>query len=294
MMPARITICICTYKRPHMLQRLLNSLAMQETAGLLEYSVVVVDNDREESAKTTAASAPLPVDYHVEPRQGIALARNKAVENATGDYVAFIDDDEFPVQNWLMLLLKTLREHSADGVLGPVNPHYDEAAPEWVIRGKFYERPELPTGVQLAWPQCRTGNVLLRRQLFEENQPAFRPEFQSGEDQDFFRRMIEKGHRFVWCSEAIAYEVVPPIRWTRGFLVRRAMQRGVYSFKNRPTARAVAESLVAVPAYAAALPIGLLLGQSRFMTFVFKLSYFSGRLLAAVGINPVGRTYVTE
>ena len=36
------------------------------------------------------------VKYCVEPRQNIALARNKALQNAEGDLIAFIDDDEFP------------------------------------------------------------------------------------------------------------------------------------------------------------------------------------------------------
>ena len=35
-------------------------------------------------------------------KQNIALARNKAIENAKGDFIAFIDDDEFPLDQWLL------------------------------------------------------------------------------------------------------------------------------------------------------------------------------------------------
>jgi len=294
-----ISVCACTYKRPELLQRLLAALTSQETGGQFTYLIVVVDNDRARSAEAVvasiAANSPVAIQYFSEPRQGIALARNKAVESATGDFVAFLDDDEFPIPSWLLTLWQTLKQHNVDGVLGPVRPHFDAAPPKWVIEGGFHDRPEDPTGTVLDWGKCRTGNVLLKRELFAIETPAFRPECLSGEDQDFFRRMIEKGRKFVWCNEAVAYEVVPPARWTRSFLVRRALFRGVFSLRNYgfPVKR-ILQSFVAVPAYTIALPVALVLGQPRFMGCVFKLSYHVGRLLALVGVDPIGQPYVTD
>ena len=51
-----ICVCICTYKRPTYLIRLLNELEKQETEGLFDYSIVIVDNDRSESAKQAVES----------------------------------------------------------------------------------------------------------------------------------------------------------------------------------------------------------------------------------------------
>ena len=48
-----ISVCICTYKRPELLRRLLSKLKEQKTEGLFEYSIVIVDNDRAESARQT-------------------------------------------------------------------------------------------------------------------------------------------------------------------------------------------------------------------------------------------------
>src|SRR5437867_185465 len=101
-----IAVCVCTYKRPRFLSRLLADLRDQETRGLFTYSIVVTDNDRLQSAsgvvREFAAASCIPIRYCVEPRQNIALARNKAVANAKGDFIAFIDDDEFPTQTWLL------------------------------------------------------------------------------------------------------------------------------------------------------------------------------------------------
>jgi len=293
-----ISVCICTYKRPDLLQRLLRDLLTQETGGLFTYSIVVVDNDHAQSAQPVvselASGSSVPVKYCVEPRQGIAMARNHAVANATGEFIAFIDDDEFPIREWLLRLFSTWKQNSVDGVLGPVKPHFNADAPKWVIEGGLFDRPLHPTGLQLAWSQCRTGNVLLKRQLFDGPTP-FRPECLNGEDQEFFKRMIEKGHSFIWCNEAVAYEVVPPARWKRSFLVRRALFRGVFSLRNyRFSPSRVLQSAIAAPAYALTLPVALLLGQAPFMRYVFKMSYHVGRLLAVVGINPIKGQYVTD
>ncbi len=294
-----ITVCICTFKRAQLLSRLLHELTGQDTDGQFTYSIVVVDNDQLRSAEAVVSefvkNSPILARYCVESRQNIARARNKAVENAEGDFIAFIDDDEFPTRVWLLSLLKTLTEYQVDGVLGPVKPHFDAEPPRWVIEGGFHDRPMDPTGTRLDWSKCRTGNVLLKRQLFAQTEPPFRPECLSGEDQDFFRRMIEKGHAFVWCNEAVAYEVVPPARWKRSFLVRRALFRGVFSVRNHGfPARRILQSVIALPAYGVALPVALVFGQARFMKCVFKFSYHLGRLLAVVGVNPIGQNYVSE
>ena len=296
----QISVCICTYKRPEFLTRLLRDLASQETEGQFGFSIVVVNNDSSRSAEAVvssfAAASPIPVLYSVEPRQNIALARNRAIENADGEFIAFIDDDEFPTKRWLLTLFQALKEYNVDGVLGPVKPHFDVEPPRWVVKTKLYDRPSYPTGLVIDWKKGRTGNVLLRRAIIDAGDgPAFRPEFRTGEDQDFFRRMIEKGCRFIWCHEALAYEVVPPMRWKRRIILKRALLSGASSVLHPTSAEhRTAKAILAVPAYAAALPFTVFLGQDRLMTCLVKLCDHLGRLLAVLGLHPVREPYVTE
>jgi len=278
---------------------LLEKLGEQDFGSLFTYSIVVADNDRLRSAEPVVAEfatiSPIPISYCVEPRQNIALARNKAIENATGQFLAFIDDDEFPAKDWLLTLFKTCSKYDVDGVLGPVKPYFDEDAPTWVIKGKFYARPSYPTGFVIDWRKGRTGNVLLKRRVFAAGEQPFRPEFHVGEDQDFFRRMIDQGHVFIWCDEAVAYEVVPPIRWKRTFMLRRALLRGRMSLAHPAFGVLdIAKSLIAVPAYLVALPLALVCGQGSFMNVVVRLFDHTGRLLALLGINPVKEPYITD
>lgn len=291
-MTPHITICICTYCRPAMLERLLHKISLQKTAGLFTFSIVVTDNDANQSARVVVKKylrdQAMPVVYTVEPERNIALARNMAVAHATGDFIAFIDDDELPEPDWLMNLFCACKIYNAAGVLGPVKPHFEQKPPQWLVKGGFYERPEHPTGFTMLWRECRTGNVLIRRDIFNPSEPPFRYEFGTGgEDQDFFHRMIQRGNHFIWCNEAIAYEIVPPSRWTRRFMIHRALLRGRNTIRHHQNrVRNLLKSLVAVPAYALALPVLFLAGQHRFMKYLVKLADHLGRLLASVGINP--------
>jgi succinoglycan biosynthesis protein ExoM len=294
-----ISVCVCTFKRPGFLKRLLEGLADQDTGGLFTYSIIVADNDRSESAKIVvsefAASSTIPIQYCVEPQQNISLARNKVIENAVGNFVAFIDDDEFPTKLWLMTLFKACSEYDVDGVLGPVKRHFDETPPKWLVKGNFYERPTYPTGFVIDYTKGRTGNVLLRSRVFAACPQPFRPEVLVGSDQDFFRRMIAKGHVFIWCDEAVAYEAVPPVRWKRSFMLRRALLRGNSTIaRSTVGVRDIAKSVIAVSVYAVALPFALAFGQHRFMILLVKIFDHLGKLLAVMRINPVTEPYITE
>jgi succinoglycan biosynthesis protein ExoM len=294
-----IDVCVCTYKRPELLKRLLREVARQETGGRFTYSVVVVDNDRLRSAEAVvldfAATSDVLVTYDVEPVQNICLARNRGIAHAAGELIAFIDDDEFPEKQWLLKLYQAADRDDVAGVLGPVKSHFDEKPPDWVIGCKFFDRPGHPTGFVIHWAEGRTGNVLLKRRILPPGELPFDPKFHRGGDTDFFRRMDQKGHVFIWCDEAIVFEVVPPARWTRAFMLKRALLRGSITLKTPGfEVRSVGKSVVATVLYTVALPFTLLLGHHMFMNLLVRLCDHLGKILAFVGINPVRSPFVTD
>jgi succinoglycan biosynthesis protein ExoM len=294
-----ICVCICTYKRAEPLKRLLRDIDKQETGGLFTHSIVVADNDPEGSAKSVvaevAATLRVRVKYCAEPTRGIARARNMVVSNAEGDYLALIDDDEFPVSNWLKMMLTTCRRYDVDGVLGPVKRHFDEEPPRWLKQSSLYDRGANSTGTQVEWKDSRTGNVLLKSDVVLNDPMPFRPEFRAGEDQDFFRRKTEEGRRFVWSAEAAVYEVIPPSRWKRAYYIRKALLQGANAALQPDCGLAkIAKSMVAVPLYTLLLPLAFLAGQNYFMTLLVKLCDHSGKLLQTMKINPIREEYVSE
>jgi len=295
LVPEHITVCICTFKRPEMLARLLEELQGQKTGGLFTYSIVIVDNDEKESARQTAESvktkARISIQYYVEPEQNIALARNKAVQFANGDHVAFIDDDEFPLKNWLYSLYNVLKKYEADGVLGPVLPHYEAQPPEWIIKGRLLERECFRSGTILEKPEhTRTGNALLARRIFAQFDKPFDPSYgrTGGEDVDFFRRSIEQGRVFVWCNEACVYETVTTDRLHRIFFIKRALLRGVVNSRRSTLISCSSmRSIVACLVYTACLPFLLLIGQHMFMRYLIKDCDHLGKLLGILRIRVV-------
>jgi glycosyltransferase involved in cell wall biosynthesis len=290
-----ISVCIPTYKRPAMLSKLLGELQNQVTNGLFTYSIVVVDNDFNESAKSIVdewkRKSLIRIVYYNEPEQNIAIARNKAVENAKGDFIAFIDDDEFPNDEWLLNLYKTFHEFRADGILGPVKPHFEKEPPKWIIKGRLCDRESFPTGTIIQNPKyTRTGNVLLNKQIFVENGRPFDPRFgrTGGEDVEFFKSIIQRGNILVWCQEASVKEIVPPERLKRSYFLRRALLRGVVnSEKVSLLSSDILRSVMALILYTLALPVFLLVRHDLFMKYLIKDCDHLGKLLGIWGLKIV-------
>jgi glycosyltransferase involved in cell wall biosynthesis len=257
---------------------------------MFTYSLLVVDNDRDMSGQSVVEDcrqeSGVRIAYHVEPERNIALARNKAVTNACGEFIAFIDDDEYPDEDWLSELHKTACEVSADAVLGPVISDFATAPPGWVVNCGLLERPTHRTGTIMAWCDTRTGNVLIRRSVFAHNRNLFRAEFRHSEDLDLFKRLTEQGYMIVWCNEARVFEVQGTQRFKVGYFIKRALLRGNVSLRlqaNKPMA--VGKSAIAVLLYTSLLPVLAIVNQGRFVLYLIKNCDHVGRLLAACKVD---------
>jgi GT2 family glycosyltransferase len=95
----RVTAAVCTHGRPPaQLARALASLRAQRSVPA---EILVVDNaPLDDATRALVATAFPEVRYVVEPVQGLDFARNRALAGATGDVVAFLDDDAVAAEDW--------------------------------------------------------------------------------------------------------------------------------------------------------------------------------------------------
>lgn len=296
-MKNHISVCICTYRRNQMLERLLRKVALQETGGFFDFSVVVVDNDAAGPATETVmrlgAELGLDITYGIEPEQTIPAARNHTLRLARGNYIGIIDDDEFPPPHWLLTMYRAIQTFDVDGALGPVHPFFDQKPPEWLLKGGFCERPVHRTGTLLHFNQTRTGNVLLKREVFDKHHLCFDVKCEtSGSDQAFFNEAMRAGCRFIAVEEAPVYEIVPPERWTKSYYLKRALVQGANS--HRSSLREMSgssrvtlhlKSTGALLAYALAVPFCAFLGSHVLLDCLQRGGYHFSRLLAMMGIE---------
>lgn len=295
-MPA-LSVLVCTYRRPDRLRLLLDDLARQTRPP---DEIVVVDNHDAGSAREVvegfAARSGMNLRYDVQPRQNISLTRNRTVERATGEWLAFVDDDERVPPDWLQLLMQTAQRHDADGVLGPALCVPPPGAPDWVRRGNLYAIHHAPTGSVVRRDKMWINNALLRADRVRALPGPFAEEFglTGGEDVDMLARLAQGGARILWCDEAQVTEPVEPARLRAGWILRRALRGGqTYAVLWRlgrfgPVSaagrvlfvlRALAQMLAA-----AALAILLLpLGRHRAMHWLCKCAANAGKLSTLTG-----------
>ncbi len=295
---ARVSLCIATYRRPEKLASLLQDLIAQRR---IPDEVIVVDNDAAETARAVVSrqielGAPFPIVYASQPLKNISLTRNKTVELARGDWLAFIDDDERAPTAWLQELMDAAERFGADGVLGPVDPLVPGTAPAWIRRGRFYDFPRMSTGTVIPPNRLRFGNVLVRGSALRAMAGPFDPAYglTGGEDGDLLARLVQSGQRIVWCDEAIVQEPVEPSRLSLRWLLKRALSGGQDFARHTligrygavsPAARAIFLSRAVLQAVAAAcLTLASWpLGRHVAAKWLIKLSANLGKISAFSG-----------
>ncbi|MGA2992557.1 MAG: glycosyltransferase [Candidatus Korobacteraceae bacterium] len=230
----RVAVCMATRNRQAGLTRALAGLAKQDLGGCdiaVQMRVIVIDNDGAGPAAAACDALrpgyPCPLVYAIEPEPGIVFARNRALELAKdADFIAFIDDDEVPAENWLAELLSVQRLYGADVVFGAVLKFFPEPVPKWVSEGSLFPVPRKKTGT--VCPYGATGNVLFSTRILKEAGFRFNERFalSGGEDYEFFQRANQAGYLMVWADEAVVTEWIPRSRAKAAWLFKRHFRYG--------------------------------------------------------------------
>jgi succinoglycan biosynthesis protein ExoM len=291
-MATDFSICIATYRRPLGLARLLDSLERLKLPAGLRIETIVVDNDEEGSARSiveSCADSLDPIRYCIEPRRNIAHARNRAVSQARGEWLVFIDDDEAAEEDWISGYWELIERAQCDGAMGPVLPRLDEVVTPWLDVEIFFARCRHATGEPLGAGDLYTSNALVRRRLFDER--SFDPAYglTGGSDSELFGCMLRSGARFLSCDEARVVEFVPPERHRLGWLAQRAFRGGcVHTRITRSNAsgdslnRALRAAALFC-GFAALAPLAALRGRQPLARVVLRICTQAGHLWALMG-----------
>ncbi|MGH6888044.1 MAG: glycosyltransferase family 2 protein [Rhizomicrobium sp.] len=296
-----VLIAIPTFRRPGGLARLLHAIGRLETGAHVR--VLVADNDAERREGITVAerfaahSWRWPIETVLVPERGIAQARNALVARALEydgiNYIAMLDDDEWPDPRWLDAFLAVAQQTEADALHGAVIPCFERAPGPWAKSCRGLRPLRHKTG-----PVAMihgTSNVLIRRAVLQRLAPSwFDSAFalSGGEDKDFFTRLARSGARFAWADGAIAHAHVPVSRSNPGWALKRDFRVGnsdmrvFLKYEHAPLARAGEAARIAA-ALAVSPSLALLLAPfpAKRMMPLCKFARASGKLAAAFGAH---------
>jgi glycosyltransferase involved in cell wall biosynthesis len=243
MKTAAISAVVCTFKREKYLRAAVESLLSQETKGLFSYEVLVVDNSPD------ASSAPFikqfndsKIKFIHEPRVGLSFARNRGIQESTGNIVAFMDDDAIADSNWLYHIYNSYCENK-DAVC--VGGKVEMLAPEgmdtsWIPQEFLgylsivdfgqdtfaaHDHTEYPIGVNISFKRSVFDKVGFFNTRFGRKGQSLL----SCEDSEFcfnIQKNYQEG-KIYYNPNAIVKHTVLEERLTRSWFLRRLYWQGI-------------------------------------------------------------------
>lgn len=228
-----ISVIICTYNRANMLKTTFNSLLDLKHTGDLDWELIIVDNKSSDNTRETseefAKSSGLNVKYIFEEKQGLSFARNAGIQTASGDILAFTDDDVTVDPQWLTHIVATFADRQIIGMGGRVIPVWTTKRPTWYSDDGPYSLMSFIVRFDLGLTPCEMkstpfgANMIFRRSAFEKY-GLFRTDLGRigknllhGEDSEFGRRLLDGGERMSYVPQAIVYHPVEPERATKKY-----------------------------------------------------------------------------
>jgi glycosyltransferase involved in cell wall biosynthesis len=296
-----ISVIIATRDRAPLLAATLDALARQQRADY-ELEIVVVDNaskDDTGGVVEAAARAGSPIVFLHESRPGKSHALNAAVARARGDLLVFTDDDVLPSPTWLAAYARLFRETGAEFAAGRTLPRWEVPPPAWMSPALYgvlaitdggTERlairdgardDVMPIGANMAVRRC----VLDRVGGWNPQLGKLQGTLRTGEDHDFFLRMIQAGCEGVFEPAASVEHRVPADRLRLRYFLRWFYDNGQVDAQMEDGHPTTTSYLLKIPRYlwrqaindAGNLFVGLLtLDARRAVAGLTRLGWFAG------------------
>ena len=202
--PPKVSVVVATFNGARTLDACLNALA---GLNYPDYEVIVVDDGSTDSTPEIAARFPI-VRYIRQRNRGLSVARNTGIAAATGEIVAFTDDDCRPDEDWLHYLIGDLLR-SDFAAMGGHNFLPPDDSP---VAAAVAASPGGPAHVMLTdreaehIPGC---NMAFYKWALEEI-AGFDPVFRkAGDDVDVCWRLQARGHKIGFSHGRICMALPP-------------------------------------------------------------------------------------
>lgn len=201
----KLTIVIPVFNDFERLRQCLSALMVQPEMAVGLATCIVVDNGSVESIQPLEKEFP-QVDFIVETTKGSYAARNAGAGAATGEYLAFVDSDCIPNEDYLRAAIQVTEQHP------DVDMHVGEVAlfPE-VVDGVLADERVAAYEIATAFRQKHyanrvkfgpTANLLVRTAAFTKL-GGFDQNLLSGGDKEFGQRAVRLGHKLRYSPECV-------------------------------------------------------------------------------------------
>ena len=249
-----VTVSICTWNRARLLAGTLEQMRKLRIPDGFEWELLVVNNNCTDETEDVLRkySAMLPLRTFLEPNQGLAHARNRAVEAARGGMIVWTDDDVLVDPGWLEAYVGAASRWAGAGVFGgPIEVAFEAGIPQWLREswgtfGSAYgardfgpdqfalDAKTVPFGANFA---VRTD--VQRRYGFDASLGRRKTELLGGEDTVLLRRMLAEGLEGRWVPAARVRHVIPPSRVSEKYLQRFFYCQGQLSARQMEPGRGI-------------------------------------------------------
>jgi glycosyltransferase involved in cell wall biosynthesis len=233
----KITVILCTYNRCVDLARALDSILASEFPVSVPWEVLVVDNNSSDQTRELIEDFcrryPGRLRYLFERQPGKSYALNAGIREASGDVLAFADDDASVEPTWLWNLTQSLNNGEWAGAGGRIILRWPSSLPSWLSTEGPYSRHCFP-GFDHG-PEAMTlnappfgANMAFRKEMFDKY-GLFRTDLgpsavdnvpPHSEDTEFGRRLIAGGERLRYEPGAIVYHPVSEKRINKDYFLK--------------------------------------------------------------------------
>jgi len=236
----QISAIICTHNRDQYLGGAIESLLEQDHP---DFEVIVVDNASSDRTQEVIQSLqPHPRLKSVyEPVTGLSVARNTGAKTASGEILAYLDDDAIATPSWLTVLAQAYANHEklaiAGGKVTLIWPT-GVTPPPWLSEGLAgnlgaYDLGDRPVLIQQPGNTPRGLNYSIRRSFLEEiggfdpNLGRVGKKLLSNEELVMTELALKSGWQVGYIPEALVAHNVAPERVNRSWFLRRGWWQGV-------------------------------------------------------------------